>query len=229
MAPDCFNLKLVCMKATIIALFTVVLSGNTSQAGGFDNLLPERNRPFSAMIRTGIGTTTSNTFLKGENKYRTGALFSLQLGYQVSKRFSLEFGPAFWLAASDLFSSTGTGNTKPVDQRTFITINGVYKCCMRWPVEIRLGGGVGNFVYTPKDNLVSAETARYADTEVLTGFTGTAGVCFPVKLFARLDIRPAINFWYMDLRSPQLSYLTAVDHSRPSLTADAELQFRFHF
>jgi hypothetical protein len=134
-----------------------------------------------------------------------------------------------WIKSKDVFSNDLPAGERTSNKRMLVTFNGYYLLHNKFPLSLKLGAGTGNIVYSPERVTVSADGKKNDPTEYLSGIAATAAVLYEWKLSDRFTVHPSLHFWYTDLNKQKIAYNSAVDHRKPSITADFRIQFFLNF
>lgn len=209
---------------TLMLFFSIQLMASNSlfaQNPGYYNADQMTRFFFSAGI--GYGLANNPVTDPDESKTRGGLTLSATLGYRFTERFSIGFGPSFWIEGRDVADNSASNNESPANKRTTVTVDGYFKPVRKIPLQLRLGAGVGSFVYTPGKNVVSADNNGISKTEITGGFAANAGVVYQISLGEKISLFPSVNFWYGNLERQKIQYETLIDHKKSSLVSDIRI------
>lgn len=213
------------------ALFAILLlfiskSGN-SQSREYYN--PYQDKPFYISLGIGFGLSNNPLYSETENKTPTGMTFSGALGYRISSRFSLEFGPAMWVEGADIFQNKVPSESRVSNKRTMVTLTGTYQLSKKTPLSVKLGGGIGTMVYSPKKTTIAIDGNGVNETEYFSGAVITSSLIYRMKISEKIYMHPSLNFYYCDINNQKIEYASYVNDNRPSFTSDIRIQFLINF
>ncbi len=222
-------LKPVIRVILLVTVFTGINGLNGAYCGEPEYLKLKENKPFVFSAGFGYGIANNPCGNCNENSAIGGATLSLSLGYKINERFKIEFGPSFWIEGNDLINKNVADSERPNNKRTLVTFTGSYTPFRNVPLAIALGGGAGLLNYTPEKSTVSFYENKFATTEIFRGFAGTLGVSYKLNLCEKIKLFPSMNFWYMDLQKPKISYNTHTDYKKASVISDFRVSLNYAF
>ncbi|MBL0341613.1 MAG: hypothetical protein IPP71_12125 [Bacteroidetes bacterium] len=229
MAPDkvkyTFNLKELFILTMALMLLTTALA----VAGEPDFVLPVK--PKNVVFGIGIGYGIANNPCRdcNDSKALSGIVLSGSLGYKISKRFKIDFGPTVWIESKDDYNSKGSASNKSANKRMMITFNGYYSPIKNLPLSTKIGAGIGTLIYSRENPRVTVDNKTTNNTEFMNGFALTASVLYSIQVVHNLKIHPSLSVWYTDLAAPSPAYNSYIDPAKPSITSDLRVNFLFDF
>ena len=225
MVPD--NNKIFRKLLMLLAIICGTATFVHSQSAGRVRLPDDRHFVFS--FGTGYGISNNPCRECEEKKAEGGAVFAFALGYRINNHFRIDFGPSFWIAGNDLFNNSVADSERPNNKRTVITFSATYLFSEKFPLHARLGAGAGVLNYTPERAVVTTDQKSFEKTEIFKGFSVVGGLGYEVELSPKIELLPAVNFWYLKMEKPDFEYASYMDHSKPSLTTEIRLQLNYLF
>lgn len=209
-------------KTVLFSIIILILSNSlNAQNIGYYN--PDHTNKF--FFKTGIGYGVANNPITGQhdNNPRGGITLNASLGHRFNERFSIGFGPSFWIEGQDILDNSASNNEVPSNKRTLVTLDGYYQLFQKLPLQIRLGAGIGSMVYTPNQKVVSSDNNGISKTEITNGFAAVAGLIYRIRVAQKFDLYPSLNFNYGKLEPQKIPYASLINHHKASLVADLRI------
>ncbi len=225
--------KSTCIKMkfsylNLLALLLVFPCSN-SLAGEHEKLSP--TKPKLIILGVGAGYGVSNNpcaDCENSDQLLSGIVLNASLGYRISPRFIIDFGPSIWIEGKDVFNNSNV-TERPANKRMLIAFNGYYFPFKNSPLNFKLGAGIGNLLYTPEESRVVPDSKTFEDSEFMSGLAGNFGIQYSIKITQVFEIHPSANFWYTELANPEIPYKTYIDKSKASITSDLRINLQFDF
>ncbi len=218
-------------QALLLFILTTVfgITSFKSSAGEPDYI--QDTKPKCILFNLGIGYGISNnpTHINNEPMYLQGAVIAGSLGYKISEKFKIGFGPSIWIESKDILNKFSSGPAKPANKRMIVSFDGYYSPFKNFPLSIKLGAGIGTVVYTKENRRISIDSKTTNNTEFMSGFAGTASLIYQIRISQSLKIYPSLNFSYTDINNPDATYEGYLDAGKPSITYDFKANFLFYF
>ncbi len=229
MEPD----KFACLKKKFshlsLLLLLMVVPSAFSIAGDHEKLAPTKPKQMILGIGAGYGVSNNPcSDCENSDQLLSGLVLNASLGYRISPRFIVDFGPTIWIEGKDVIKDNNASD-RPSNKRMLIAFNGYYFPFKNSPLNFKLGAGIGNLLYTPEQPTVVADSKTYEDSEFMSGLAGNFGIQYSFKLSQIFEIHPSFNLWYTELSNPEISYKTYIDKSKASVTADFRINLQFDF
>ncbi len=158
-----------------------------------------------------------------------GVTVAFSLGYKVSEKLRIDFGPSFWIEGNDLLNNNVADSERPNNKRTTITFGATWMPFSNFPITTRIGAGAGVLNYTPDRDVVTADEKTYEETEIFKGVSAVAGFGYELRISNKVKLHPCINLWYLGMESQELNYKSYIDPAKPSLTGEFRIQLNYHF
>jgi hypothetical protein len=217
------------VAAIAFAGIFLIAGHQSAKAGEPENVKLDDNKPF--VFSGGAGYGISNNPCTNSNEKSTigGVTFSISLGYKISNKFKIEFGPTFWIEGNDLINKNVADSERPNNKRTMVAFTGTYTPFQKFPVSVKLGGGAGILNYTPAKSTVTLAEDKFAETEIFKGFCGTFGLAYEINISQKLKLYPSVNLWYLSLEQPEISYSSYVDYKQAAITTDFRVNLNYNF
>ncbi len=205
------------------------LGTGKSVAGDPEYVKLDENKPF--VFSAGAGYGISNNICKScdSNSPIGGATFALSMGYKINSKFTIEFGPSFWIEGNDLINKNVADSERPNNKRTLVTFTGTwspFKTCL---LSVRLGGGAGIINYTPEKTSVKSDENKFESTEIFKGYSGTFGLSYELKLCPKIKVYPLLNIWYIQTEQPAIAYDSYINYKKASVTSEVRINFKYSF
>lgn len=223
--PDSVNVLLY----SSVILLMILAPWNGASAGLPEYFSENKDRAFFLGAGLGYGVSNQPFYNSTSGNSVGGVTLSASLGYRFNRRFSLDFGPSFWIEGKDAFDNSAQNNERPSNKRTIICLNGYVRPFERMPVHLKAGIGVGTLVFTPRKQVVFADRNGISETEITGGFAANFAFIYEWKLSEKMTLYPSAGLWYLSLDEQKIKYATEINDSRSSLTGDLRLNVRMSF
>lgn len=225
--------KSACIKrifSFLSLLILLLVLPRSNLFAGEPEKLPS-TKPKQMILGIGIGYGVSNNPCSGcenSDQLLSGLVLNASLGYRISPKFIIDFGPSIWIEGKDVFKNNNASE-RPANKRMLIAFNGYYFPSKNCPLNFKLGAGIGNLLYTPEQSRVVPDSKTFEDSEFMSGLAANFGIQYSIKISQVFEIHPSVNLWYTELSNPEISYKTYIDKSKASVTSDFRINLQFDF
>ena len=216
-----FQIHRILSRTVIISFLLFAVKPVMAQNTVYFN--PEKDATFFFKAGVGYGIAYNPVYDQSENKIRGGITLNASLGYRFHERFSIGFGPSFWIEGKDVMDNSASNNEVPSNKRTLVTLDGYYQPFQKLPLQIKLGAGIGSMVYTPSQKVVTSDNNGISKTEITNGFAAAAGLIYRIRVAQKLDLYPSLNFNYGKLEPQKIPYSSLINHHQASIVADLRI------
>jgi hypothetical protein len=218
------------LRRIAILLFILLNATVRLNAQGELHFNPVKDKPFVFAIGAGYGISNNPCReVKSNENILNGITLSASLGYHVTKKIKLDFGPVIWIKSADLFSNNLPAEETTSNKRMLVSFNAYYLLSNKIPFSVKIGAGVGSMVYSPERTTVSTDGKQNNPTEFYSGFAATASLIYDLKLSEKIILHPTLNLWYTDLQKQKIDYVSAIDTEKHSMSGDLRVQMFFKF
>lgn len=181
-------------------------------------------------IKAGTGYGLTNRLVKGDENTRVhGVTFNMSLGYKISEKISLSFGPSLWVDQNDLFNDKTANGALPSNKKMSVHFTGFYEPFNRIHLVVNGGIGVGTVVYSPARPIVAVDGRQSPAAEYHGGVSYAFGLGYLCKIKSNLRLQPHIQYTGLNFNEKESESYHLINTKSQSYLLEAGMNLFFDF
>lgn len=181
-------------------------------------------------VKAGTGYGLTNRMVKGdENSQVHGITFNMSLGYKISEKIAISFGPSLWVDQNDLFNDKTANGARPSNKKMSVQFTGLYKPFNSIHLVVNGGIGVGTVVYSPARPIVAVDGRQSPSAEYHGGVSYTFGLGYLCKIKSKLKLMPQLQYTGLNLNEKKSESYHLINTQSQSFLLEAGLNLFFDF
>ncbi|MBL7914094.1 MAG: hypothetical protein JNL49_03540 [Bacteroidia bacterium] len=181
-------------------------------------------------IKAGTGYGLTNRLVKEDENSRVhGVTFNMSLGYKISEKISLSFGPSLWVDQNDLFNDKTANGARPSNKKMSVHFNGLYQPFSSIHLVVNGGIGVGTVVYSPARPIVAVDGRQSPTAEYHGGVSYAFGLGYLCKIKSNLRLQPQIQYTGLNFNEKESESYHLINTKSQSYLLEAGVNLFFDF
>ncbi|MBK8876902.1 MAG: hypothetical protein IPN13_24645 [Bacteroidetes bacterium] len=181
-------------------------------------------------VKAGTGYGFTNRMVKGdENTHVPGITFNMSLGYKISDKIAVSFGPSLWVDQNDLINDKTANGARPSNKKMSVHFTGFYEPFNSIHVVVNGGIGVGTVVYSPARPIVAVDGKQSPAAEYHGGVSYAFGLGYLCKIKSNLRLLPQLQYTGLNLNESDSESYHLINTKSQSFLLEAGINLFFDF
>lgn len=181
-------------------------------------------------IKAGTGYGLTNRLVKGDEHTRVhGITFNLSLGYKISEKIAVSFGPSLWVDQNDLFNHKTANGVRPSNKKMAVHFTALYEPFNTIHLVVNGGIGVGTVVYSPAHPIVAVDGRQSPTAEYHGGISYAFGLGYLCKIKSNLRLQPQLQYTRLNFNEKESESYHLINTKSQSYLMEAGLNLFFDF